>query len=148
LRYEEKGLQVTFETPETLPALPAAVEVAAYRIAQEALHNVARHAHARACAVRLDVGAGWLAVEVVDDGIGIPEGRHSGVGLQSMQERAAELNGRCRIEPRDGGGTRVWAKLLLYESPASGETGVGSEPPLYQPLAEGDADHVTANDTL
>jgi signal transduction histidine kinase len=148
LRYEEKGLQVTFEAPETLPALPAAVEVAAYRIAQEALHNVARHAQARACAVQLDVGAGWLAVEVVDDGAGIPEGRRSGVGLQSMHERAAELNGRCRIEPRDGGGTRVRAELPLFESPASGETEVGSEPPLYQPLAEGDADHVTANDTL
>ena len=139
LRYGEKGLQVTFEAPEILPALPAAVEVAAYRIAQEALHNVARHAQARACAVRLDVGAGWLVVEVVDDGNGIPEGRRSGVGLQSMHERAAELNGHCRIEPRDGGGTRVRAELPLYESPASGETGVGTEPPLYQPLAEGDA---------
>jgi signal transduction histidine kinase len=131
LRFKEKGLQVTFEAPETLPALPAAVEVAAYRIAQEALHNVARHAAARTCAVRLDVDADWLVVEVVDDGIGIPEGRRSGVGLQSMRERAAELNGRYRIEPRDGGGTRVRADLPLYELPAG----------------EGD-DDVTASDTL
>jgi signal transduction histidine kinase len=148
LRYEEKGLQITFEAPETRPALPAAVEVAAYRIAQEALHNVTRHAQARVCAVRLDVDAGWLAVEVVDDGLGIPEGRRSGVGLQSMRERAAELNGHCRIEPRESGGTRVRAELPLYESPAGGETGIGSDQLLYQPLAEGDADYVTANDTV
>ena len=136
LRFNEKGLQVTFEAPETLPALPAAVEVAAYRIVMEALHNVARHAGARhaaarTCAVRLEVDADWLVVEVLDDGIGIPEGRRSGVGLQSMRERAAELNGRCRIEPRDGGGTRVRAELPLYELPAG----------------EGE-DDVTAGDTL
>jgi signal transduction histidine kinase len=131
LRFKEKGLQVTFEAPETLPTLPAAVEVAAYRIAQEALHNAARHAAARTCAVRLDVDAEWLVVEVVDDGAGIPEGRRSGVGLQSMRERAAELNGRCRIEPRDGSGTRVRAELPLYALPAE----------------EGN-DDVTAGDTL
>ena len=131
LRFNEKGLQVTFEAPETLPPLPAAVEVAAYRIVMEALHNVARHAGARTCAVRLEIDADWLVVEVVDDGVGIPEGRRSGVGLQSMRERAAELNGRCRIEPRDGGGTRVRAELPLYELPA-GEV----------------EDDVTAGDTL
>ena len=115
LRFKEEGLQITFEAPDPLPALPAAVEVAAYRIVQEALHNVTRHARARTCAVRLGAAAHRLMVEVVDDGIGLPEGRRSGVGLQSMRERAAELNGRCWIEPRDGGGTRVRAELPLYE---------------------------------
>jgi signal transduction histidine kinase len=115
LRFKEKGLQITFEAPDPLPTLPAAVEVAAYRIVQEALHNMTRHAQARTCAVRLDVATEGLVVEVVDDGTGIPEGRRTGVGLQSMRERAAELNGRCWIGPRDGGGTRVRAELPLYE---------------------------------
>jgi signal transduction histidine kinase len=115
LRFKEEGFQVAFDAPDPLPDLPAAVEVAAYRIVQEALHNVVRHAQARACTVRLDVSAERLAVEVIDDGIGMPEGRRSGVGLQSMRERAAELNGQCWIEPRDGGGTRVRAELPLYE---------------------------------
>jgi signal transduction histidine kinase len=115
LRYKEEGLQVAFEAPDPLPALPAAVEVAAYRIVQEALHNVARHAQARACAVRLGFRAERLLVEVVDDGIGIQPERRSGVGLQSMRERAAELNGRYWIEPRGDGGTRVRAELPLYE---------------------------------
>ncbi len=115
LRFKEEGLKVAFEAPDPLPALPAAVEVAAYRIVQEALHNVTRHAQARVCAVRLVASDDRLVVEVEDDGLGIPEGRRSGVGLQSMQERAAELNGRFLIKPREAGGTRVRAELPLYE---------------------------------
>jgi signal transduction histidine kinase len=145
LRYKEKGLQVTFEAPDPLPALPAAVEVAAYRIAQEALHNVAQHAQARACAVRLDLGTNGLAVEVVDDGIGIPPGRRSGVGTQSMRERTAELNGRFLIETRDSGGTRVRAELPLYELPASGEAWEQPESTPVHPLTEED-DYVALSD--
>jgi signal transduction histidine kinase len=154
-RFQEKGLGVTFEAPDPLPALPAAVEVAAYRIVQEALHNVARHAAARTCSVRLEVGSGQMGVgpdrliiEVLDDGTGIPAGGRSGVGLQSMRERAAELNGRCLIGSRGSGGTRVWAELPLYEPPTSGETGVEPEAPPYPPLAEESDAHVIEYDPL
>src|SRR5437762_13588818 len=87
-------LRVTIEAPEHLPALPAAVEVAAYRIVQEALTNVARHAHTATCQVRLSVVEGGLHIEVSDDGVGIAPGQQAGVGLLSMHERAAEVGGR------------------------------------------------------
>jgi signal transduction histidine kinase len=108
----------SIEAPGTLPPLPAAVEVAAYRIAQEALTNVARHAQARRCRVRLSIdGAGGvLELEVRDDGVGMQESRRAGVGLSSMRERAEELGGRCEVEPDSEGGTRVLARLPLPTS--------------------------------
>jgi signal transduction histidine kinase len=108
----------SLEASEERPPLPAAVEVAAYRIAQEALTNVARHAHARTCRVRLLVERvrGVLELEVTDDGAGMPEGRHAGVGLSSLRERAEELGGTCDINPIPTGGTRVLALLPLPSS--------------------------------
>lgn len=98
--------------------MPAAVEVATYRIVQEALTNVAHHARARACRVRLSLGD-ELELEITDDGIGLSEDRRPGVGLSSMRERAAELGGACTIEPAGArGGTRLLARLPL---PASGK---------------------------
>ena len=105
------GIVITVDVPEELPPLPAAVEVAAYRIAQESLTNVARHAHARTAALRLLVDAGALTVEVTDDGTGLPRDLVAGVGLASMRERAAEMGGTCRVEDAPGGGTRVVAVL-------------------------------------
>jgi signal transduction histidine kinase len=108
------GLRIELDAPAPLPALPAAVEVAAFRLAQEALANVARHAHARSCVVRLTCVAGRaLEVEIEDDGVGIPPERRAGVGLHSMRERAAELGGVCVIERARQGGTRVAAWLPL-----------------------------------
>jgi signal transduction histidine kinase len=104
-------LQVVIDAPEQVPPLPAAVEVAAYYIAVEALTNVVRHAHARRCWVRLTLDKA-LNLEVVDDGDGPPQ-YEAGVGLQSMRERAAELGGVCVVEPAPNGGTRVWARLSL-----------------------------------
>lgn len=94
-----------------LPPLPAAVEVAAYRIATEAVANAVRHSGARAVEVRLDVEEGWLVVEVVDDGRGIAADAVPGVGLTSMRERAAEVGGRFAAGPGPDGGTRVLARL-------------------------------------
>ncbi len=108
------GLRVQIEAPDDLPPLPAAVEVAAYRIIQEALTNAVRHAEASTCTVRLELDRG-LRLEVRDDGIGLPLERHTGVGILSMQERAAELGGWCRVEPCSGGGTAVRAHLPLPE---------------------------------
>jgi signal transduction histidine kinase len=116
-QYASNGLRVSVETPQSdsLPPLPAAVEVAAYRIAQEALTNVARHARANRCTVRLalDEEPGTLRLEVEDDGRGIGEDRGSGVGLQSMRERAAELGGSITVGTPAGGGTVVRARLPL-----------------------------------
>lgn len=109
---EHGAPQISVEAPEQLPTLPAAVEVAAYRIIQEALTNVLHHAHARRYMVRIAL-TNRLELEVVDDGVGLAEGRRTGVGTLSMRERAAELGGRCAIEPGSGGGTRVHAWLPL-----------------------------------
>jgi signal transduction histidine kinase len=108
------GPRVMVEAPGALPPLPAAVEVAAYRIAMEALNNVARHAEARRCEVRLSLEEpGALVLEVSDDGRGIEGGHKPGVGLSSMRERAEELGGSCVVEALPSGGTRVEARLPL-----------------------------------
>lgn len=106
-------LQVTVEGPTPLPALPAAVEVAAYRIVLEALTNTVRHAQARVCQVRIGLESVpfTLLLEISDDGVGLPAHVYAGVGLTSMRERAAELGGICTIAPAVGGGTRVCARL-------------------------------------
>jgi two-component system NarL family sensor kinase len=113
-RYDSKGspLSVVVEAPEDLTSLPAAVEVAVYRIVQEALTNVARHARATTCVVRLARNDD-VTLEIADDGIGIPAGRSAGVGLSSMHERAEELGGGCTVEAVPEGGTRVLARLPL-----------------------------------
>nr|WP_240982183.1 sensor histidine kinase [Streptomyces sp. S3(2020)] len=97
--------------PSTLPPLPAAVEVATYRIAAEALNNALRHARAEHAQVRVSIDADRLTLTVQDDGIGCDFAAESrGVGLRSMTERAAEIGGHCTIE-RVSPGTRVRAVL-------------------------------------
>jgi signal transduction histidine kinase len=108
------SLAVTVEAPqpERLHALPAAVEVAAYRIVSEALTNVFRHARATACNVRLVCGEA-LEIEVVDNGTGFSSPADFGVGVGSMRERAEELGGRCAVESLSGTGTTVRARIPL-----------------------------------
>ena len=108
------GLTIRVGAPEMLPPLPAAVEVAAYRIATEALTNVVRHANARHCTVRIAVNE-HLEIEVTDDGRGIGKPT-PGVGLSSMRERADELGGTCSVVLAEGGGTMVRAELPLEGS--------------------------------
>lgn len=112
-RLRVPGLTVTVDGGEGLDQLPAAVEVAAYRIASEALANVARHAAATTCRVCLQVTGGDLTLEITDDGVGIPAGTPTGVGLVSLRERAAELGGECRIECPSDRGTVVRARLPM-----------------------------------
>lgn len=98
------------DAPAALPPLPAAVEVAAYRIAVEAMMNVLRHASATTCRIELRLDPDALDVEVIDDGSGL-EPSTGGVGLRSMRERAAEVGGDVVIVNGDHGGTRVLARL-------------------------------------
>ncbi len=109
-RADGGAVQVQLDVPSGLPALPAAIEVAAYRIATEALTNVVRHSSGSAVVLALRCGVS-LDVEVLDDGT--PNGAwKTGVGLQSMRERAAELGGRFEAGPSPSGG-RVYACLPL-----------------------------------
>ncbi|HEV8192666.1 MAG TPA: histidine kinase [Ktedonobacterales bacterium] len=107
---QQPRLRVTVDAPESLPPLPAAVEVAVYRIASEALTNALRHAQASACRIHLTLDDA-LHVEISDDGVGFAAERRTGVGLISMRERAEELGGTCTITAAPGQGVRVLATL-------------------------------------
>jgi signal transduction histidine kinase len=106
------------DAPTCLPELSAAVEVAVYRIAQEALTNVVRHAAAQLCFIRLtlDEPVDWLSLSIQDDGCGLPKARSIGVGLISMRERAEELGGTWTIEPVESGGTHILVRLPCAHS--------------------------------
>jgi signal transduction histidine kinase len=106
------GLHISFEAPNSLPDLPAAVEVAVYRITLEALNNVIRHAQAQTCQVRLAI-SDVLLLDIIDDGCGLEADLRAGVGLNSMRERAAELGGSCTIKPAGAVGTQVSVRLPL-----------------------------------
>jgi signal transduction histidine kinase len=116
LQFEAPALSVTLTASEGLAELPAAVEVACYRIVTEALTNVIRHAQASRCSVRLRLNHG-LDVDVSDDGVGLPEGWRAGVGITSMRERVTELGGELVIEPGIPRGTRISARLPVPEQP-------------------------------
>lgn len=109
------------ELPINFKSLPAAVEVAAYRIALEAVTNIIRHAQAKHCLIRFtenqDGKTSRLQIEIVDDGIGLPRELRHGIGLRSMRERAEELGGTVIVEPFPQGGTRVVAILPLAATP-------------------------------
>jgi signal transduction histidine kinase len=96
----------------SLPPLPAAVEVAAYRIVTEAVTNAVRHAAPSRCAVGIDAGPGVLTLTVRDDGSGMSLDAVPGVGLMSMRDRAAELGGDVRVTSGPAG-TTVTARLPL-----------------------------------
>jgi len=117
LQYEAPSLTISLDAQaEDLADLPAAVEVACYRIVTEALTNVTRHAHATHCSVRLQLNHG-LDVNICDDGVGLPEGWRAGVGIASMRERVTELDGDLVIEPSLPHGTRINAHLPAREHP-------------------------------
>lgn len=109
---QQAGIRITVETPEIMPPLPAAVEVAAYRVAVEAMTNVVRHAQATTCTVSLRV-ADTLDLRIIDNGIGLSDGTKPGVGFDSMRERADELGGQFSIDTLATGGVRVFARLPL-----------------------------------
>jgi signal transduction histidine kinase len=110
------GLRVSVDAPENpLPALSAAIEVAAYRIAVEAMTNVARHARAQHCEIHITLNDA-LQIEITDDGVGISPSHPPGVGLTSMRERTAELGGTLQVEGVAQSGTRIVARLPLKQT--------------------------------
>ncbi|GAB1511368.1 sensor histidine kinase [Actinophytocola sp. KF-1] len=98
--------------------VPAAVARTGYRIVQEALTNVTRHAGAATASVRIDHRPGAVVIRVDDDGTATPgHAPEPGVGLLGMRERVTALGGRLRAEPRDGGGFTVHAELPVERTP-------------------------------
>jgi two-component system NarL family sensor kinase len=119
-RDDGTSLQIDVDVPATLPPLPAAVEVACYRIVQEALTNVVRHAQARHCQVTLKTvdragmegaAAEALLLTIYDDGRGLTQSGGNGLGLHSMRARAEELGGTMSIGPNRPKGTIVRVQL-------------------------------------
>jgi signal transduction histidine kinase len=114
------GLRVDVSVAGAPRPLPGAVDSAAYRIVQEALTNVVRHAHASAATVRVGYDPSMVVLEVEDDGSGDangPTAEHDGHGLIGMRERAAAVGGTLQAGPARGGGFRVHATLPTGEAP-------------------------------
>lgn len=104
---------MSVEVDGDLSALPQEVASTAYRIAAEALTNVARHSGASTCHVELRLDHDRLEVHVCDDGQGMAGAQHTGVGVESMRRRAAAVGGRFTIGPSHPSGTDVLAILPL-----------------------------------
>jgi two-component system, NarL family, sensor kinase len=111
-RFDGGSPSVYLQIVGGLDGLPAAVEVAAYRIVAEALTNVVRHAGADTCSVRVERDR-WLTIDVIDDGGGLPAETPArrGVGVESMRTRAGELGGECVVENASPHGTAVRVRL-------------------------------------
>jgi signal transduction histidine kinase len=117
IRQRQQCLHITLRSDE-LPELPAAVEVVAYLVTQEALTNAMRHSRAERLVIDLGVTGNELRLDIVDDGAGLPAqpARPDGVGLGSMAARAEEIGGRCTISPGRNGGTTISVRLPLQTS--------------------------------
>jgi signal transduction histidine kinase len=113
----ETGVQVDVDWRGSQEPLPADIDLSAFRIIQEAVTNVVRHARTSQCRVLIDQQDGQLSIEVTDSGRGSPVAG-TGYGITGMRERAALLGGDFSAGPRPGGGFRVTARLPL-PAPAS-----------------------------
>lgn len=114
---QASGLQVTLTGADALGQLPATVETAAYRIVQEALTNVIRHAQATHVAITIDQAGPLLRVQISDNGMAQPVPVTPGSGIVGMTERARLLGGTLTAAPQPGGGFAVTARLPVEESP-------------------------------
>ncbi len=104
---EHSELEVGIHVQPGLPQFSGDAELVLYRVAQEALTNVARHAQAKRAEVRLELASGRPTLEVDDDGHGIPRLRSEGGGVRGMRERAVLIGATLRLGPSPLGGTRV-----------------------------------------
>jgi signal transduction histidine kinase len=116
-RLRAAGLEVSLSIDGDYATLPPGVTVSAYRIVQEALTNVLKHAGPARAEVKVGCSDGAVTIEVTDDGPGNPAplAPGSGQGLAGMRERAALFGGDLRAGPRPGGGFAVWARLPISE---------------------------------
>lgn len=112
-KFSGSEVHIDVHAPEPMPQLPAAVEVAVYRIASEALHNVVKHAQATICQIYIEVDGGCLILMVIDNGKSLSPNAQAGIGTHSMKERAAELGGTLTIQPGESSGTCVLARIPL-----------------------------------
>ena len=113
-RARAAGQPVTVTVTGTERPLPAEADQAAYRIVQEALTNVSRHAGQACASVHLHYAPESLSIQVDDDGTGAeaaPRSSGPGLGLVGMRERVSALGGRLHTGPQDDGGFRVYAEL-------------------------------------
>ncbi|HEY3682023.1 MAG TPA: sensor histidine kinase [Streptosporangiaceae bacterium] len=116
-RARSAGLAVDMSTDGRARPLPPGADLAAFRIVQEALTNVVRHAGAEHVSVTIGYHPGELTVEVTDDGTGSAAAAEPGNGIIGMRERAATLGGELTAGPRPGGGFRVHARLPVRDTP-------------------------------
>jgi two-component system sensor histidine kinase UhpB len=108
----QEGLRVERDLQGGMPPLSPDVELVIYRVAQESLTNVLRHAEASTATVSLEADAGGVRLSVADDGKGMPVDLPAGTaGLSGMRERALLVGGRLAIEPNPGGGTRITLRV-------------------------------------
>jgi signal transduction histidine kinase len=109
------GMRIDLGLTGDTGRIPTLVDWSAYRIVQEALTNVAKHAPGAHARVEIGVGTDSVVIDVVDDGVGVPPGddRVGGRGLIGMRERVAALEGDLQVGPVGGGGFRVHAELPL-----------------------------------
>jgi len=130
IRQRALGLSeaVVFEVrgPSAMPDLPAAVETAAFRIAAEAMTNVARHASATRCEVDITITGDEFAITVTDNGRGAASTVRSGMGWESMRERAAELGGSCTLT-NGAPGTGLSVHAVLPHRPSPGHLAEAGE---------------------
>jgi signal transduction histidine kinase len=131
------GTPTTLKAAESLAPVPPLVALAAYRIVQESLTNVVRHAGRVPATVGLRQDGGCLHVDVVNDGGPAPAafGEGTGAGLAGMRERAAALGGTLDAGPRPGGGFAVRARLPVAEGAQAGDSGAA-----YSERADGSQD--------
>jgi two-component system sensor histidine kinase UhpB len=108
---EHSGLEIAVHVQPGLPDLTPEAELVVYRVAQEALTNVARHAHARHAALRLERAGGRSCLQIEDDGAGPPPDGHEGGGIKGMRERAVLVGGTFSLTEGANGGTRVTLEL-------------------------------------
>ena len=112
---KQRQLDVAFTHGALPPSVEANLSLCLYRIVQEALHNVARHSHAPSAQVSLTYDNGQITLQIADSGVGFDPGNiaNAGLGLVSMRERVAALDGRLTIDAVPGGGTRITARIPL-----------------------------------
>ena len=134
-RADGTPLAVSVDVVGDLDGLPAAVEVAIYRIVTEALTNVVRHSTAGAAVVSLAAAEGGVQVAISDDGVNLEPGWKPGVGLASIRERTAELGGVCEIR-HDRAGGRVSVSLPVVRKARSETPTLRPEPEVIRPEPE------------